>query len=147
MIINSIPAYCLQYDEALGLLRLEWVSGGNTRLFRACAEQLLRLARRLAVRHLLLDLNTVPDISVADQLWLGSHWMPGLVQLPLENLVLAIDQTQVHNQLAIDALHDLVQPAIRFASHYFPDPESAVRWLAEGTDRLPALLAEWRTRP
>ncbi len=92
-------------------------------------------------------MNTVPNISVADQLWLGAYWMPGLVQLPLENLVLAIDQTRVHNQLAIDALHDLVQPAIRFASHYFPDSESAVRWLAEGTNRLPALLAEWRTRP
>ncbi|WP_426059602.1 hypothetical protein [Hymenobacter sp. B1770] len=146
MIINHIPDFNLQYDEALGLLRLEWVSGEATHTLRTSAEQLLLLARKLAVRSLLIDMNSVPNISVEDELWLGSHWMPGIVQLPLERLVLAIDSSQLHNQLAIDALHDLVQPAIRFDSHYFSDALSAMQWLTEGTNRLPALLAEWNAR-
>ncbi len=146
MIISAVSDFCLQHDRALGLLRLEWVSGPNTRTLRASAALLLPLARHLAVRRLLLDMNTVPDLSVADQLWLGAHWMPSIVQLPLEQLVLVIGSDQVHNQLAIDALHDLVQPSIRFESHYFSDPESAMRWLTDGTTRLPALLAEWSTR-
>lgn len=146
MLISSIPDYCLQYDEALGLLRLEWISGDDTHTLRASAAQLLELARRLGVRALLLDMNTVPNISVDDEHWLGTHWMPGILQLPLQHLVLAIDGSRVHNQLAIDALHDLVQPAIRFESHYFPDATSAMQWLTDGTGRLPALLAEWNGR-
>ena len=55
--------------------------------------------------------------------------MPGLVALPLQHLVLVIDTSRVHNQLAVDALHDMVQPAIRFESHYYADTESALDWL------------------
>lgn len=147
MIINSIADFCLQHDAALGLLRLEWVSGPDTRTLRASAGQLLVLARDSAVRHLLLDMDSVPDIPVYDQLWLGTHWMPGIVQLPLERLVLVIGPHRVHNQLAVDALHDSVQPSIRFDSQYFSAPEPALHWLTDGSPRLPALLAEWAARP
>lgn len=147
MIITSITDFCLQHDEALGLLRLEWVSGPDTRTLRASAGQLLVLARDLAVRRLLLDMDSVPDIPVYDQMWLGTHWMPGIVQLPLERLVLVIGPHRVHNQLAVDALHDLVQPFIRFDSQYFSEPESALHWLTDGSPRLSALLAEWDARP
>lgn len=146
MIITSIADFCLQHDAALGLLRLEWVSGPGTQTLRASAGQLLALAQDLAVRHLLLDLDSVPDIPVYDQIWLGTHWMPGIVQLPLERLVLVIGPHRVHNQLAVDALHDLVQPAIRFDAQYFSDPEPALRWLTDDSPRLPALLAEWAAR-
>ncbi|OGX88765.1 hypothetical protein BEN47_08450 [Hymenobacter lapidarius] len=146
MIISSIPDFRLQHDEALGLLRLEWITVVGTDSLRSSATQLLELARQLSVRVLLLDMNTVPNISVADELWLGTHWMPGIVQLPLQHLVLAIDSSRVHNQLAIDALHDLVQPAIRFESHYFSDADSAMHWLADATGRLPGLKAEWEAR-
>jgi hypothetical protein len=146
VLIRSIPDFCLQYDAMLGLLRLEWVSGAGTGTLQASAMELLVLARQLAIRSLLLDMNTVPDIPVADELWLGTHWMPGIVQLPLAHLILVISTNQIHNQLVVDALHDLVQPSILFESHYFADATSAIQWLAEGTDRLPALLAEWTAR-
>ena len=146
LIISSIPDFRLQHDEILGLLRLEWISDDGTRTLRTSAGQLLHLARQLAVRVLLLDMNTVPNIPVEDELWLGTQWMPGIVQLPLEHLVLAIDSSRIHNQLAIDALHDLVQPAIRFESHYFSDVDSAMHWLTHDSGRLPALLAEWNTQ-
>jgi hypothetical protein len=83
---------------------------------------------------------------VADQWWLGEYWMPQLVALPLERLVLVIASNQVHNQLAIDALHDLVQPAIQFDSQYFSDSVSAMDWLTDGSERLPALEKEWLNR-
>ena len=146
LILNSIPDFRLQHDAVLGLLRLEWISEADTATLRSSAEALLGLARQLPVRILLIDMNTVPNISVEDELWLGLNWMPGIVQLPLHHLILAIDITQLHNQLAIDALHDLVQPAIRFESHYFSDADSALHWVCEGTGRLPALLAEWHAR-
>ncbi|MBX0289683.1 hypothetical protein K3G63_04495 [Hymenobacter sp. HSC-4F20] len=91
-------------------------------------------------------MNTVPDLPVADQLWLGDHWMPALVASALERLVLVIDSSQVHNQLAIDALHDLVQPAIRFDSQYFSDSESALQWLTDESALVISLEAEWSAR-
>jgi hypothetical protein len=125
---------------------LEWVALSNPHHLRASASQLLALLQELDVRHLILDMNSVPDLSIADQIWLGTHWMPGLVALPLEQLVLVIDSRRQHNQLAVDALHDLVQPAIRFSSHYFSDTASALDWLTNGSPRLPALAAEWAAR-
>ena len=143
VIIRSLPNFCLQHVPNLGILRLEWVAHSDLRHLRASAGQLLVLLATLEIRCLLLDMNSVPNLSLADQIWLGEHWMPGLVASALECLVLVIDSTQVHNQLAIDALHDLAQPEIRFASHYFSDNLSAFDWLTDGSPQLPALEAEW----
>jgi hypothetical protein len=146
VIFRHIPNFCLQFDPLFGLLLLEWVALSNPLYLRTSAAQLLALLREREVRHLVLDMNSVLDLSIADQIWLGDHWMPGLVALNLERLVLVIDSRRQHNQLAIDALHDLVQPAIRFSSHYFADVASAIDWLSDGSPQLPALAAEWAAR-
>ena len=146
VIYRHIPNFYLQYDQAFGMLYLEWVGNSNPYLLRASAGQLLDLLRELEVRHQLLDMNSLPDLEPADQEWLGTHWMPGLVALNLEQLVLVIDSSRVHNQLVIDILHDLVQPFIRFSSHYFTEVASALDWLTDGSPRLPALAAEWAAR-
>ena len=113
------------------------------RTFRGSAGQLLSLCQQLAVRHLLLNMNTFPDISVYDQVWLGAHWMPGIVQLPLERVVLAIHRRRVHNQLAIDALIALSRPFIRFDIQFFATADPGLHWLSDYSEHLPALLAEW----
>lgn len=146
MIFRNIPDFCLQYDEPLAVLRMEWVAATDIRRLRTSADQFMALIRELHVRHLLLDMDSVPELVVADQWWLGEYWMPQLVALPLERLVLVIASNQVHNQLAIDALHDLVQPAIRFDAQYFSDSASAMDWLTDGSERLSALEAEWANR-
>lgn len=143
MIINSIFDLSLQYDEPLSLLRIEWASGTDMRTFRASAERLLHLCQQLQVRRLLLNMNTLPDISVYDQVWLGVHWMPVVVQLRLERVVLVIHRRRVHNQLAIEALIAVVKPLIHFDIQYFTQPVPGLHWLSDYSDRLPALLAEW----
>ena len=135
MIIATIPDLSLQYDEALGLLRVEWCSGQDMRTFRASATQLLLLLRQLDVRNMLLEMNTFPDISVYDQVWLGTNWMPVLVKLPLERV-----------QLAIDSLLALSRPFIKFDIQFFAASLPGLHWLSDYSDRLPALLAEWEAR-
>ncbi|MBO0359795.1 hypothetical protein J0X19_17670 [Hymenobacter sp. BT186] len=146
MIFRTIPDFCLQYDEPLAVLRMEWVAGPDMRCLRTSASQLMSLIGELGVLHLLLDMDSVPELPVADQWWLGEYWMPQLVALPLERLVLVIASSQVHNQLAIDALHTLVQPTIRFDAQYFSDSASGMDWLIDGSERLPALEVEWANR-
>jgi hypothetical protein len=143
VLFHHIPNFCLQYDQVLSVLRLEWVAYSDPIQLRVSATELLTLLQNLAVRNLLLNMNSVPNLPLSDQLWLGDHWMPALVALPLERLVLIIDSSQIHNQLAIDMLHDLVQPSIRFESQYFADMESALDWATDSSPRLPALNAEW----
>ena len=113
------------------------------RTFRLSAEQLQHMARQLGVRHLLLDMNTFPDISVYDQVWLGANWMPIIVQLPLERVVLIINPQRVHNQLAIDSLIGMSRPFIKFDIQFFSTTVPGLHWLSDYSDRLPALLAEW----
>jgi hypothetical protein len=143
VIITSIPDLSLQYDEALSLLRVEWAAGEDMRTFRAAAEQLLQLVNALNVRHMLLEMNTFPDISVYDQVWLGVSWMPVLVKLPVERVVLAIHRRQVHNQLAIDSLIALFRPFIKFDIQFFSTATPGMHWLGDYSGRVPALLAEW----
>ena len=143
MLINNISDFSLQYDEVLGLLRVEWASGADMRSFRSSAEQLLQLSMQLSVRHLLLNMNTFPDISVYDQLWLGKHWIPSVEQIHLERVVLINNRHRLHNQMAIDALIAIAQPFIRCDIQYFPQPLSGLHWLSDHSERLPALLAEW----
>ncbi|GAB3331386.1 hypothetical protein GCM10027511_40070 [Hymenobacter humi] len=143
MIITTIADLSLQHDAALGLLRVEWASGQDMRTFRASAGHLLQLVEELGVRQMLMDINSFPDISVYDQVWLGTNWMPGLVQLPLERLVLAINRRRVHNQLAIDSLITIFRPFIKFDIQFFLTAVPGLHWLSDFSDRMPALLAEW----
>ena len=143
MIIHNISDLSLQYDEPIGLLRVEWCSGDDLRGFRNSIEELSFWGQQAEVRHLLLNLNTFPDISVYDQVWLGTHWLPRLLQTPLERVVLVNHRRRVHNQLAIDSLIALARPAIRFDIQFFPQPGPGLQWLSDYSPRLPSLLAEW----
>ena len=143
MIITSIPEFSLQYADELGLLRVAWAAGDDMRTFQSGAGLLLNLISELRVRHLVLDFNTLPDISVYDQLWLGANWMPGLMKLPVERVVLVINRRRVHNQLAIDSLIALSRPFIRFDIQFFPTVVSGLHWVSDYSGRMPALLAEW----
>ena len=112
---------------------------------RASTEELFRLCRKLGTRHWLLNMDTFPDISVYDQIWLGAQWVSSILHLPLERVVLVIHRRRVHNQLAIDAILAVARPFIRFDIQYFPKAEAGMHWLSDYSERLPELLAEWNT--
>ncbi|MBD2769240.1 hypothetical protein IC235_15215 [Hymenobacter sp. BT664] len=143
MIITTIPDFSLQHDAHLALLRVEWIAGEDMRTFRTSAEQLLSLIQRLQVRHILLDMNSVPDISVYDQVWLGARWTPRMLSTSLERMVLVISRWRVHNQLAVDSLIALSRPYIKFDIQFFSVVVPGLHWLSDYSNRLPALLAEW----
>lgn len=105
--------------------------------------QLIELVGQLQVRHMLLDINTFPDISVYDQVWMSMNWMPTVVKSRLEQVVLAIGRRKVHNQLALDSLIAGSRPLIKFDIQFFPTALPGLHWLSNYSDRLPLLLAEW----
>jgi len=143
MIITDIKELKIQYDEPLHLLRVEWAAGRDMRRLRPALEQLSQLAIRLQITHGLLAIDTLPDISAYDQIWLGSQWLPKTEQLALKQAVVVLSSGKVYNQQAIETLLMLNRNHVKFDFQFFSQSIAAMHWLTNESWRLPALLAEW----
>jgi len=124
-------------------MRVEWASGADMTGLRDSTNRLYALCRELGTRRWLLNMDTFPDISVYDQIWLGANWLPRVKSLPLERVVVVNHRHRVHNQLAIEALLAAARPFIQFDIQYFPKSEAGLQWLSDYSERMPALIAEW----
>ncbi|TVT41319.1 hypothetical protein FNT36_07640 [Hymenobacter setariae] len=143
MIITDIKELKIQHDEPLHLLRVEWAAGRDMRRLRPALEQLSQVAIRLQITHGLLAIDTLPDISAYDQIWLGSQWLPKTERLALKQAVIVLSSGKIYNQQAIETLLTLNRNHVRFDFQFFSQSVSAMHWLTNESRRLPALLAEW----
>jgi hypothetical protein len=143
MLITTIKEFKIQHDEPLQLLRVEWAAGRDMRRLRPALEQLYQLASQLQVTQGLLVIESLPDISAYDQIWLGSQWLPKTVSLALKQAVIVLSSRQVYNQQAIETLLGINRLHIRFDFQFFRHPDTAMHWLTGESPRLPELLAEW----
>lgn len=143
MIITDIKELKIQYDEPLHFLRVEWAAGRDMRRLRPALEQLSQLAIRLQVTHGLLAIDTLPDISAYDQIWLGSQWLPKSERLPLKQAVIVLSSGKVYNQQAIETLLTMNRNYVKVDFQFFSQSVAAMHWLTNESPRLPALLAEW----
>ena len=143
MIIKQIKEFNVQYDEALHLLRVEWAGDRDMSRLRQAFRQLQQLAIRLRITHALLALDSLPDISAYDQIWLGTHWLPRLQQLPLQQAVVVLSSKQVYNQHAIETMLMMSKISFNTDIQFFTQVLAGLHWLTDGSGRLPALLAEW----
>lgn len=144
MILTSIKEFRIQHDVTADVLRVEWVGGHKMSRFRLACEQLCKLAGQLLAARILLEIEGLPDIPVYDQLWLSTHFMPGVLRLPLEQVVIVLSSKRVYNQHVVEGLLMAVRPLIRFDVQFFTLGDSAMHWLTGNSPRLPALLAEWQ---
>lgn len=143
MIITDIKELKIQYDEQLHLLRVEWAAGRDMRRLRPALEQLSQVAIRLQVTHGLLAIDTLPDISAYDQIWLGSQWLPKTERLSLKQAVIVLSSGKVYNQQAIETLLTMNRKLVKFDFQFFSQSIAAMHWLTNESRRLPALLTEW----
>ena len=143
MIIQAVPELRIQFDPALGLLRSAWMPGAPAAQYRAACTQLLDVSEQYQAQRYLIDMSEVPDISVYDQLWLGRHWVPRALQLPVERVVYCNQASRVHNQLAIESLLYLTRPFITCDVQFFSKPAAALAWLSDYSPRQAEVLAEW----
>lgn len=143
MLITDIKEFKIQYDEPLQLLRVEWVAGHDMRRLRPALEQLYHLAAQLQVTHALLALESLPDISAYDQIWLGSQWLPKTGRLVLKQAVIVLAHRQVYNQQAIETTLTINWPYVKTDFQFFRNSVTAMHWLTGESARLPELLDEW----
>jgi hypothetical protein len=143
MIINSIAELCVQHDEPLDLVRVAWTVGGNMRHFQQAFTQLRNIMQELRVARIVLELNAMPDIPVYDQMWMSTHFMPGLLKLPLQQVVVVLSARRVYNQHVVEGVLAAAAMHIKFDVQFFAQPEAAMAWLTDDSLRLPILLREW----
>lgn len=144
MLIASGKEFRIQQDKLLNVLRVEWVGGKNMRNFRGAFDQLLRLTENFLVSRLVLDINTLPDVSVYDQLWLSTHFMPELVRLPLAQVVVVLPNERVYNHQVMESLLMDTYTFKRVDIQFFTQAEPAMQWITNNSPRLALLLAEWQ---
>ena len=146
MIVCSIPNLRIQHDAVLDLLRVQWTGGSDMQPFRRSIRGLVGLANSLRVAHCLLDMDSFPDLSTYDQIWLGRSWLPDLKCLGcLQQVVLIIQPHRVYHQLTVESLLEAARPHLACDVQFFTDPRRALQWFTDGTGRLPLLTAEWES--
>ena len=145
MLITNVKEFRIQYTEAERLLRVEWVATADMRRLRTALGQLQQLAERLHITHVLVGLTNLPDISPYDQIWLGTHWLPKVFKLTLQQAILVLHPTQVYNQHAIETLIKISRPFIKFDIHFFSQSAAGMHWLLENSPHQAAVLDEWET--
>lgn len=143
MLITDIKEFKIQYDEPLQLLRVEWAAGHDMRRLRPALEQLYQLAQQRQVTRGLLAIESLPDISAYDQIWLGSQWLPKTGRLALKQAVIVLSAQQVYNQQAIETVLTLNWPYVKTDFQFFRSSVTAMHWLTGESARLPELLDEW----
>lgn len=143
MIIFCAKELCVQHDEELDVVRAAWVGGRNMRGFREAFSKLQKLLAHRRVGRVLLDLNALPEISVYDQLWLSTVFVPSVVILPLRQVVIALSPKNVYNHQVIEGLLLAAHLLIRFDVQFFAQPDAGMQWLTDYSPRLPALQWEW----
>ncbi len=143
MIIKEVSELLIQHSEPLGLLRVSWGAGRDMSQFRNAFNQAQALAKRLNINQLLLEMDALPDISVYDQTWLATQWLPRALGLPLRQVVIVLSPRRVYNHQVIEDLLLIARPLIRFDVQFFSQPVPGLRWLSDYSPLLPELLAEW----
>lgn len=113
------------------------------RHFQQAFTQLRDIMQQLGVARIVLELNAMPDIPVYDQMWMSTHFMPGLLKLPLQVVVVVLSARRVYNQHVVEGVLAAAALHIKFDVQFFTQPEAAMAWLTEDSPRLPLLLREW----
>lgn len=144
MLCKENIAFKVQHDIELNFLRASWQAKGRIILLRTALGQLLQLAQQLHVRYVQLELEHLPDLPVYDQLWLSMHWMPKVLALPLERVVVLLQPAQVYNTHAIEMLLAGFRLFIKFDVQFFTQDLPGLQWLTADSARLPAIQAEWQ---
>ncbi len=143
MLLPLFDALQVQHDPALRLLRFQWLDAGNHHLRPALVH-----GRELVVTHqprlVLVDMTSLPPLSVADELWMSVSWLPRIAAQPLQEVALVLPPGRIHNQMATETLLWVGRHLVRFQLQVFEETHSALDWLTSGDAAVAARLrAEW----
>lgn len=144
MILPRQHNFQVQHDPALRLMRFQWVGAPQTHLLRAGMRYCRDLVGELQPHYVLVDFQGMPPVEMRDELWMSVHWFPRVSRRPLRAVAVMYPPTQLHNQMAIEAMLWEGRHLVHYPLQVFEDALMAYDWLTNGdTATSQRLEAEW----
>lgn len=153
MLLPLFDALQVQLDADARFMRAQWREPAGHYLRAAQGlERSLRPAllhgRDLLVAHqpahVLVDFEGLPPISLPDELWMTTNWLPQVLTQPMRCVALVLRREHLHNQMVVESLLWTSRPLLRFQLQVFDDVPTALDWLLEGdAAAISRLQAEW----
>ncbi|MBX0289111.1 hypothetical protein K3G63_01600 [Hymenobacter sp. HSC-4F20] len=139
--ILSLFDFIAQYSPEVAFLRIQWRAGTHsTTRFRASLNSVACLVEQGDVRDVIIDLHELPPVSIEDQLWLATQWIPRVSVPALGQVGLVLPATDVYNQLVVESLIRTGRHFMHYDIQFFSSLPAALDWLVG--QYYPAVEAE-----
>lgn len=138
--------FIAQYSPEVAFLRIQWRAGVHSmKHFRVSLNPVALLLEQGDVRDFIIDLHELPPISIDDQLWLATQWIPRVSVPAVQQVGLVLPARDVYNQLVVESLIRTGRHFMHYDIQFFSSPEPALDWLVgQYNPMLEAdLEAEW----
>lgn len=128
--ILSLFDFIAQYSPEVAFLRIQWRADTLSMVrFRASLNSVAYLLEQGDIRDLIIDLHELPSISIEDQMWLITQWIPRVSVPALQQVGLVLPARDVYNQLVVESLIRMGQHFMHYDIQFFPHLPPALDWL------------------
>lgn len=143
--ILTLPAIRAQFFASPSLLRFQWNTTQTTlHGFRKGMESIAQVIEQNNVRQTLVDMNGLPSLTLDDQFWVGSTWLPRVAKGAVERVALVLPTRNMYNQLVVEGLVRTGRHFMRYDIQFFSNTDEAADWLiGDQPPVLAALHSEW----
>lgn len=138
----------IQYVPEVAFVRLQFHrASADMAAFRCSLQAVAQLMEQNTVAEGLVDLHGLPDLTVGQQLWVATHWLPRIGASALQHAAFILPENSLYNQMVVETLHRATRHFIRCEVQFFHDAPSALDWLLsfQNPAAQPALEQEWDT--
>lgn len=118
----------LFYQKDLQMARALWNGFLSGEEFRASALACSQLLQERSPLLWLADNRKMKAIRKKDQDWFEKEIFPILATSSLEKMATLVSE-DIFNQMAVETLHTLGTPLMRFETQFFHQEEQALQWL------------------
>ncbi|WP_088841659.1 hypothetical protein [Hymenobacter gelipurpurascens] len=107
-------------------------------------ESVAQVIEQNGVRQTLVDMNGLPSLSLDDQFWVASTWLPRVAKGAVQRVALVLPTRNMYNQLVVEGLVRTGRHFMSYDIQFFSSTHEAADWLiGDHPPVLAALLSEW----
>ncbi|UPL47624.1 hypothetical protein [Hymenobacter sublimis] len=136
----------VQYRSDVSLLRVQWRAPHQrmTR-FQEGMNAVVYLLELGVVHTAILDLHYLPNISLDDQYWLATNWLPRISVPALQQVGVVLPSSNLYNQLVVESLIHISRHFMHYDIQFFGAAAEALDWSvgSQQPDLQLALESEW----
>lgn len=137
---------CLQYVPEVALVRTQFHrASADMAAFQRSMQGIAQLLEQNTVAEVLIDMHGLPDLTIAQQLWIATHWLPRVAVPAVQHAAIIIPENGLYNQMTVEMMHRAARHFISCEVQFFQTRHAALDWLLSFQDPTAqlALEQEW----